>query len=86
MSDTLSDPERDAAPAGEEDDDPLAFDPVALRRRTDGWTPDKQTDFIAALAETGCVEEACRRDRCLHRRAQALVHGAAVRARPDCGP
>jgi hypothetical protein len=31
---------------------------VAVRVRHDGWTPDKQHDFIAALAETGCVTEA----------------------------
>ena len=31
---------------------------VAVRARHNGWTPDKQHDFIAALAETGCVTEA----------------------------
>src|SRR5690606_20298426 len=25
-----------------------------------GWTPDRQHDFIKALAESGCVTEACR--------------------------
>lgn len=37
------------------------FDPVRLRYRRDGCTPDRQVDFIKALAECGCVAEACRR-------------------------
>ena len=37
-----------------------AFDPVPVRPRHDGWTPDKQIDFIEALAASGCVEDACR--------------------------
>ncbi|HUE78883.1 MAG TPA: hypothetical protein VMN38_04560 [Sphingomicrobium sp.] len=32
-----------------------------LRPRHDGWTAEKQIAFIEALAESGCVEEACRR-------------------------
>lgn len=36
------------------------FDPVRLRARHDGWTPDRQTEFIEALAACGCVEEASR--------------------------
>jgi hypothetical protein len=32
--------------------------PVRRRPRKDGWTPQRQQDFIAALAETGCVEQA----------------------------
>ena len=44
------------------DDKPLiAFTPVQLRRRHDGWSAEKQIAFIEALAETACVEEACRR-------------------------
>jgi len=35
------------------------FIPVPTRHRHDGWTPDKQSRFIDALAESGCVEEAC---------------------------
>lgn len=35
--------------------------PVALRPRHDGWTPEKQVDFIEALAESGCVAHACQR-------------------------
>ena len=63
--DRLPEPIEPAAPPADdgldEEDDPLAFDPVPLRYRHDGWTPDKQDDFIRALAETGCVEEACAR-------------------------
>lgn len=39
----------------------LAFPPVPVRYRRDGWTPARQRRFIAALAECGCVLEACRR-------------------------
>lgn len=35
------------------------FPPVPTRRRHDGWTAERQRRFIAALAETGCVSEAC---------------------------
>lgn len=34
--------------------------PVARKPRKDGWTPQRQVDFIAALADTGCVERAAR--------------------------
>lgn len=37
------------------------FTPAKLRPRHDGWTAPKQVAFIEALAETACVEEACRR-------------------------
>ena len=37
------------------------FDPVKLRYRRDGWTPERQRGFIRALASCGCVLEACRR-------------------------
>jgi hypothetical protein len=37
------------------------FAPVRVRRRHDGWTPERQTQFIKALAECGCVADACRR-------------------------
>jgi hypothetical protein len=45
----------------EERRSPLDFDPVPLRYRRDGWTPERQSGFIRALAETACVEEASRR-------------------------
>jgi hypothetical protein len=53
----------DLKPAtGDAEDQSLTpFDPVPLRSRHDGWTVDKQYAFIQALAETGIVEEACRR-------------------------
>ncbi len=37
------------------------FVPASPRERHDGWTPEKQVAFIDALAETGCVTEACER-------------------------
>lgn len=40
---------------------PVDFTPVPLRVRHDGWTADRQIAFIEALAETACIEEACRR-------------------------
>src|SRR5687768_6731516 len=51
------------SPEPERPDDPdpaLAFLPVGVRYRHDGWTPDKQVDFIGRLADCGCVEEAAR--------------------------
>lgn len=39
----------------------IPFEPVPVRSRHDGWTVEKQYAFIEALAETGIVEEACRR-------------------------
>lgn len=39
----------------------ILFTPVPVRQRSDGWTVEKQYAFIQALAETGVVEEACRR-------------------------
>ena len=36
------------------------FDPVPLRARRDGWTPERQVAFIRALAIGGCVRDACR--------------------------
>lgn len=38
-----------------------SFAPVPTRARHDGWRPDRQVAFIDALAECGCVEEACQR-------------------------
>ncbi|MEO7505092.1 MAG: hypothetical protein ABIT69_07920 [Sphingomicrobium sp.] len=61
-----SDPATDVAIAtapGELDahgHDPAAYEwwPVLRRPRSDGWTPQRQRDFIAALADTGCVAQA----------------------------
>lgn len=38
-----------------------AFEPVPRKFRHDGWTPDRQRAFIAALADTGNVMRACER-------------------------
>jgi hypothetical protein len=43
----------------DDEDDQFGFDAVPVRERHDGWTRDKQAEFIAALAESGCVEHAC---------------------------
>ena len=40
---------------------PTPFDPVPVRARSDGWTPQKQREFIEALADTGVVREAAAR-------------------------
>lgn len=37
----------------------IDFTPIPLMPRRDGWTAGRQRAFIAALAETGCVSEAC---------------------------
>lgn len=66
-----------AEEAEADDDDPLAFDPVPLRFRHDGWTPDKQDAFIRALSETGCVEEACARVK------MSAAGAYKLKARPD---
>ncbi len=39
----------------------IKFTPLALPHRHDGWTAERQIAFIEALAESSCVEEACRR-------------------------
>jgi len=41
-------------------DDP-GFETVPVSPRHDGWTPEKQIGFIEALAQCGCVAEACGR-------------------------
>jgi hypothetical protein len=38
-----------------------SFDPVLLRPRHDGWTPERQRAFIEHLADTLCVETAAAR-------------------------
>src|SRR4051812_39583360 len=39
----------------------LAFEPVDLEHRKDGWTPARQRDFIEELADCGIVREAAAR-------------------------
>lgn len=52
----------DAAPEScdppDQGDEFTPFDPVPVRYRHDGWTPDRQLAFIEALAGCGCVDEA----------------------------
>src|SRR5688572_5324908 len=38
----------------------LTFTPVPVRARRDGWTAQRQLEFLEALAATACVEEAAR--------------------------
>ena len=38
----------------------LAFDPVPVRLRRDGWTPGRQRRYVVALFETGHAGEAAR--------------------------
>ncbi|MBX9858014.1 MAG: hypothetical protein K2Y20_00300, partial [Sphingomonas sp.] len=40
--------------------DTLAFAPAPLRTRHDGWSAQRQRDFITALADSGCITLACR--------------------------
>jgi hypothetical protein len=55
----------------------LHFIPVALRARHDGWTPERQRRFVAALAFTGQTGKAAAL-------AGMTVHSAArLRQRPD---
>lgn len=35
------------------------FDPAGIRVRHDGWTAQRQREFIQVLTETGCVSQAC---------------------------
>jgi hypothetical protein len=37
------------------------FNPVPVRYRRDGWTPEKQREFVEALADTGLIREAAAR-------------------------
>ena len=65
----------------------LTFTPVPRRRdRSNGWKPEVQHRFIAALAETGSVKAACRRVRRTDCGAYALRNhpaGASFRAAWD---
>jgi len=54
---------REAASADDDADgirEMTPFGPVPVRYRHDGWTPERQRVFIEALADSGCVDEACR--------------------------
>ncbi|MGI4733304.1 MAG: hypothetical protein ACRYFW_16395 [Janthinobacterium lividum] len=61
MSDPLHPAAAPAAPAALADGDPFLFDPVpTASARRDGWTPDRQRAFVAALATHGEVAAAAR--------------------------
>ena len=59
-------------PANDDAFVPPDFEPVGTRVRWDGWTAQRQSDFIQALAESGCVAEACRSVGMSERSAYAL--------------
>ena len=71
------DAREDPPPVDEAEDDASSFGPVPVRYRHDGWTPDRQLEFIQALADCGCVDEAAR--------AVGMSRGSAyaLRRRPD---
>ena len=56
---------------------PRQFRPAPVKRRHDGWSPDRQIAFIEALAECGCIDEACKRV------GMGRSSAYALRARPD---
>lgn len=58
-------------------DDPLDFEPVPVKHRSDGFTPKKQRLYVEALAETGDTSEAAARVGMTERSANRL------RQRPD---
>jgi hypothetical protein len=57
-SSTPSGPPVPASPTDPIPDEIGAFAPVPTRTRHDGWTPQRQHDFILALAASACVTEA----------------------------
>ena len=56
---------------------PTPFAPTPLRPRHDGWTTARQIAFVEALADCGCVEEACTRVGMSRASAYALRRHAA---------
>ena len=58
----------------------IPFTPVPVRARSDGWTVERQYAFIEALAETGIVEDACRRV------GMSRTSADNLRRRPQGGP
>jgi hypothetical protein len=60
MDDSFPLPPRLAAILADLPLDELAFDPVPLKARHDGWSPARQQAFIHRLALIGCVSRAAR--------------------------
>ena len=60
--------------------DSLAFEPVALRYRCDGWTPQRQREFVEALAETGVIRDAAARVEMTEQSVNRLRRRAEARA------
>jgi hypothetical protein len=58
----------------------VPFDPVPVRARRDGWTPEKQREFVEALADTGLVREAAARVGMTEQSASRLRRRADARA------
>lgn len=58
----------------------VPFDPVLVRARHDGWTPQKQREFIEVLADTGLVREAAARVGMTEQSASRLRRRADARA------
>jgi hypothetical protein len=54
--------------------------PVLRKPRKDGWTPQRQVEFIATLADTGCVEVAAEAVR------MSVNSCYRLRRAPDAGP
>ena len=61
------------------DADPFPFTPAPVRARHDGWTPERQRAFIAALARLGVVSAAARHV------GRSPKSAYALRDRPDAG-
>ncbi|HKR24566.1 MAG TPA: hypothetical protein VJS15_04860 [Allosphingosinicella sp.] len=67
-------------PRSTEPADPLAFEPVPVRHRRDGWTPEKQREYVEALADTGLRREAAARVGMTEQSASRLRRRADARA------
>jgi len=64
-----------------ESPDPFAFDPApSASRRHDGWTPERQRDFIAELARIGVVAAAARAAGMSPKSAYALLKRAGAQS------
>ncbi len=76
-SDPYSLPDRLAALLDADEWAALDFDPVPVKARHDGWTPERQRGFIARLALSGCI---CASARAVGKTKKAVY---LLRDRPD---